>query len=72
MPEIITVTNQKGGVGKTTVAAALVCGLHQRGARALGIDLDPQGNLAFALAWILDAVILFMMCSLAPLRFKRP
>ena len=49
MPEIITVTNQKGGVGKTTVAAALVCGLHQRGARALGIDLDHQGNLAFAL-----------------------
>ena len=49
MPEIITVTNQKGGVGKTTVAAALVCGLHQRGARVLGIDLDPQGNLAFAL-----------------------
>ena len=50
MPEIITVTNQKGGVGKTTVAAALVCGLHQRGARVLGIDLDPQGNLAFALS----------------------
>ena len=49
MPEIITVTNQKGGRGKPTVAAALVCGLHQRGARVLGIDLDPQGNLAFAL-----------------------
>lgn len=49
MKEIITVTNQKGGVGKTTVAAALVCGLHQRGARVLGIDLDPQGNLAFNL-----------------------
>lgn len=49
MPEIITVTNQKGGVGKTTVASALVCGLHQRGARVLGIDIDPQGNLAFAL-----------------------
>lgn len=49
MSEIITVTNQKGGVGKTTVAAALVCGLRQRGARVLGIDLDPQGNLAFTL-----------------------
>ena len=68
MPENITVTNQKGGVGKTTVAAALVCGLHQRGARVLGIDLDPQGNLD----WILGADILFMMCSPALPRFKRP
>ena len=49
MSQIITVTNQKGGVGKTTVAAALVCGLHQRGARVLGVDIDPQGNLAFTL-----------------------
>ncbi len=49
MTQIITVTNQKGGVGKTTTAAALVCGLHQRGARVLGVDLDPQGNLGFTL-----------------------
>ena len=49
MSQIITVTNQKGGVGKTTVAAALVCGLHRRGARVLGVDIDPQGNLGFTL-----------------------
>lgn len=49
MAQIITVTNQKGGVGKTTTSSALVCGLHQRGARVLGVDLDPQGNLGFTL-----------------------
>lgn len=49
MAQIITITNQKGGVGKTTTAAALISGLHQRGARILGIDLDPQGNLGFHL-----------------------
>ncbi len=49
MTQIITVTNQKGGVGKTTTSSALVCGLRQRGANVLGIDLDPQGNLGFTL-----------------------
>lgn len=36
-------------MGKTTTASALVCGLHQRGARVLGVDVDPQGNLGFSL-----------------------
>lgn len=49
MEQIITVTNQKGGVGKTTLAASLICGLQLKGARVLGIDFDPQGNLAFHL-----------------------
>ena len=55
MTQIITVTNQKGGVGKTTTASALVCGLSQRGAKVLGIDLDPQGNLGFTLGADIDS-----------------
>ena len=46
---VIAITNQKGGVGKTTTAAALLSALHHRGARVLGVDLDPQGSLGFSL-----------------------
>ncbi len=46
---VITITNQKGGVGKTTTAAALLSSFAVRGASVLGIDLDPQGSLGFSL-----------------------
>lgn len=49
MAKIITVTNQKGGVGKTSITAAFIAELHRRGARVLGVDIDPQGNLGFSL-----------------------
>ena len=49
MSAIITITNQKGGVGKTTTSSALMDGLRSRGARVLGVDLDPQGSLGFCL-----------------------
>lgn len=43
---IITITNNKGGVGKTTTARELLYGLAAAGYKTLGIDLDPQCNLS--------------------------
>ncbi len=48
MEKIIAVTNQKGGVGKTTTSLSLINALHMRGFRVLGVDLDPQGSLGFS------------------------
>ena len=45
--KIITVTNQKGGVGKTTTASSLFSGLSLLGKKTLAIDLDPQCNLSY-------------------------
>lgn len=54
MSRVLAIANQKGGVAKTTTAAALATAFHERGRRVLMVDLDSQACLTFALGVGLD------------------
>lgn len=49
--KIISVVNQKGGVGKTTTAWNVGIGLVKSGYKVLLLDFDPQGDLTTCLGW---------------------
>jgi chromosome partitioning protein len=50
MARIISIANQKGGVGKTTTVLNMGSALHKEGKRVLLVDLDPQAALSTSLA----------------------
>lgn len=48
MAQVISIINQKGGVGKSTTSQTLAAGLSLKGFRVLLIDMDSQGNLSYS------------------------
>ncbi len=56
MGKVISVTNQKGGVGKTITSFNVAVGLHREGNKVLLMDVDPQGSLCKCLGYNKNAI----------------
>lgn len=70
MTYVISITNEKGGVAKTTTVLSLGAALGEAGKKVLLIDLDPQANLSLALGFEpekLAPTIVGMMMEKAPI-----
>ena len=63
MATIVTIANQKGGVGKTTTAVTLAHALAIKGCDTLLLDLDPQGQCASALGQSHDSGVFNLLAS---------
>src|SRR5947209_1944869 len=75
MGKVIAISNQKGGVGKTTTTMNLGAALAELGKRVLLVDLDQQGSLTISAGYDpeeLDQTIYDVLSSYADVKQKQP